>query len=205
MAMKHYPAGLFFVAVAVCCLWIGSAHADTDRALMTAHDFSFMSLTGDDLPLSRYQGKALLIVNTASKCGFTSQYEGLQRLYDRYRDDGLVVLGVPSGGFGGQEYETSEEIAQFCERNFAITFPMTEKTSVTGKDAHPFYQWAGAQKKGGLVFSKPRWNFHKYLVSPEGDLLHAFGSQLAPDSDDLVTAILLALPPREGDMHIIYE
>ncbi len=159
----------------------------------TAHDFSFESINGGDLKLSAYKGKPFLIVNTASECGFTKQYKGLQVLYDRYKDQGLVVLGVPSNNFGGQEPGSNEEIKEFCEKRFNVSFPLTEKADVSGKNAHPFYQWAGTQGKGGLLFKKPRWNFHKYLIGKDGELLESFGSMTDPLSDKMINAIEQAL------------
>lgn len=155
----------------------------------TAYDFSFTRINGSPLPLSEYKNKVLLIVNTASRCGFTPQYEGLQKLYDTYKDRGLVIIGVPSNNFGGQEPGSNKEIKQFCEMNFAINFPMTEKADVTGNDAHPFYRWAGAQGKGGLLTGKPRWNFHKYLVAADGSLAGSYAPTTKPGSSELTKAI----------------
>lgn len=108
---------------------------------MTAHDFSFQTITGEAMPLSQFKGKAVLVVNTASECGFTKQYDGLQALYEAYQSKGLVVLGVPANNFGGQEPGSDADIKTFCETNFNITFPMASKVSVKGDDAHPFYVW----------------------------------------------------------------
>ncbi len=144
----------------------------------TAHDFEFTAIEGGPLPLSQFAGKAVLIVNTASFCGFTHQYQGLQTLWSEYRDKGLVVLGVPSNDFGRQEPGTSEEIKTFCEGAYGIDFPMSEKVNVRGKEAHPFYQWARAV----LGTSKaPRWNFHKYLIDAEGVMVDAFDTTVRPD------------------------
>lgn len=155
-----------------------------------AYDFSFTSIEGERLALSNFSGKVILLVNTASRCGFTPQYEGLQTLWDKYKSQGLVVLGVPSGDFGGQELETSEKIKEFCEVNFSIDFPMTEKTEVTGKQAHPFYAWA--LKELGAK-AKPRWNFHKYLVGKDGQLIDWFSSTTGPSSARIRDAIETAL------------
>lgn len=156
----------------------------------TAHDFSFRKIDGGELPLSSYKGKLLLVVNTASKCGFTKQYDGLQDLYEKYKDKGLVVLGVPSNDFLGQEPGSNAEIKKFCETSFGITFPMTEKVVVKGGEAHPFYLWASAQEKGGT----PGWNFHKFLISQEGHLVESFGSKTEPDDAELIKAIEQNLP-----------
>lgn len=156
---------------------------------MSAHDFTFTKIDGGPLPLSEFRGKTLLVVNTASRCGFTKQYEGLQNLYETYEARGLVVLGVPSNDFMGQEPGTNEDIKKFCETTFGITFPMTEKISVKGAAAHPFYQWAAGQEGGGA----PKWNFHKYLIAPDGALAGSFGSTTAPDDEKLIAAIESAL------------
>lgn len=175
-------------------------HAESELA-KNGHSFAFESIDGDPMPLRQFEGRVLLVVNTASKCGFTKQYDGLQALHERYRDRGLVVLGVPSNDFGGQEPGSEEEIKEFCEVNFGITFPMTAKVSVKGDSAHPFYEWAAAQKEGGMIFSKPRWNFHKYLVAPDGSLAGSFGSQVKPDSNKLTAAIEALLPHEKETDH----
>jgi glutathione peroxidase len=152
----------------------------------TAYDFTFISIEGDHLPLSDFQGQVLLVVNTASFCGFTRQYDDLQEVWQRYRDRGLVVLGVPSNDFGSQEPGTEAEIKDFCEINFAIDFPMTEKVGVKGEDAHPFYRWAKDELGAD---ARPRWNFHKYLVGPDGHLVGWFPTATKPTSDKVVNAI----------------
>ncbi len=170
-----------------------TAHAaNTDpSAQKTAHDFSFISIDGTPMPLSNFAGKVLLVVNTASRCGFTAQYEGLQKLWSTYQDRGLVVLGVPSNDFGGQEPGNAEEIKEFCTINFNINFPMTEKYAVSGKDAHPFYQWA-SQQAGFL--GGPKWNFHKYLIAADGRFLAGYGSITTPQDAKLIAAIEAGLP-----------
>lgn len=152
----------------------------------SAYDFSFTSIDGKPLPMTGFEGKAVLVVNTASFCGFTQQYKGLQALFEKYEPQGLVVLGVPSNDFGGQEPGSSEEIKTFCEGAFGITFPMTEKVPVTGASAHPFYKWA-AETLGPK--SAPGWNFHKYLISRDGRIVKSFYSGHAPDSKELVAAV----------------
>lgn len=157
----------------------------------SAHDFSFTAIDGAPLPLSQLSGKAVLVVNTASFCGFTRQYAGLQALWQRYRAKGLVVLGVPSNDFGGQEPGTEAEIKEFCEVNFDVDFPLTEKVRVRGDAAHPFYRWARAELGATAA---PRWNFHKYLVAPDGRLAGWFPTGERPDSGRLTAAIDAVLP-----------
>ena len=152
----------------------------------SAHDFAFTSIEGQPLPLSDFKGKVVLLVNTASRCGFTPQYEGLQAVWERYRDRGLVVLGVPSNDFGGQEPGSEAEIKQFCEVNFSIDFPLTSKEHVVGEAAHPFYRWATAQ----LGFAaRPHWNFHKYLIGPDGQLVDWFATTTKPTASKVTQAI----------------
>lgn len=162
----------------------------------TAHDFSFTRLEGGDLPLAEFAGRAVLVVNTASFCGFTRQYEDLQAIWSTYRDRGLVVLGVPSNDFGRQEPGSAEEIRDFCTTSFAVDFPMTAKVAVKGDDAHPFYRWAGAQVR---AIGRPKWNFHKYLIAPDGRLVDWFSSPTRPTSAKVRTAIEGVLPPAGGE------
>lgn len=152
----------------------------------TAFDFEFKSLRGQPLPLNAFKGHPLLIVNTASKCGFTPQYKGLEAVWQKHKADGLIVLGVPSNDFANQEPGGADEIATFCEMNFGVDFPLTAKVSVKGTDAHPLFKWIGAQ--GGFL-SKPRWNFYKYLIGRDGKLKTWFASTTAPDSAKFEQAI----------------
>jgi glutathione peroxidase len=158
--------------------------------MTNAHSFSFTSIDGAPLPLSGFKGKTVLIVNTASACGLTPQYKGLEALWKSYRDRGLVVLGVPCNDFGAQEPGTEGEIKTFCETRFGVDFPMTGKEHVIGAGAHPFYQWAAAELGEG---STPRWNFHKYLVGKEGSLAGVFGSRTDPEAAEVTAAIEAAL------------
>ncbi|MBS1068306.1 MULTISPECIES: glutathione peroxidase [Gluconobacter] len=139
-----------------------------------AYDFHLPGLSGETIDLSQFRGRPLLIVNTASKCGFTPQYEGLQHLWSLYgRDypDGMTVLGVPSNDFGEQEPGSAEEIKTFCHRNYGVSFPMAARAHVKGPDAIPLFKWLG--QEGGFL-SRPRWNFYKYLVNREGHLVRWF-------------------------------
>ena len=159
----------------------------------TAHDFSFISIDGGDLPLADYKGKVVLLVNTASMCGFTSQYEGLQSLWSDYRHRGLVVLGVPSDDFGGQELDTAKQVKSFCTLNYGIDFPMTDIAVVAGPNAHPYYKWI-ADVHGSLAI--PRWNFHKHVIDADGKLVDWFASTTSPKSKRLREAIETALKNR---------
>jgi len=166
-----------------------------DNKPKNAYDFSFHTLTGDKpLPLSAYKGKVLLIVNTASKCGFTPQYAALEKLYEKYKDRGLVIIGVPSNDFGGQEPGTDQDIANFCQVNFGVTFPMAAKEVVSGKNADPFYLWARKELGFGTA---PKWNFHKYLINRKGELVDYFYSTTSPDATRFINALEKALDEKE--------
>lgn len=156
----------------------------------TAHDFEFTSIDGQPLKLSDFAGKAVLVVNTASACGLTPQYEGLETLWRDYKDRGLVVLGVPSNDFGAQEPGTESEIKSFCTLNFAADFPMTAKAVVKGEGAHPFYQWAKSELGAE---AEPQWNFHKILIGKDGRALKSIGSRVEPLSAEVVGAVEAAL------------
>jgi glutathione peroxidase len=158
-----------------------------------AWDFSFTTIGGEPLPLSQFQGRTVLVVNTASECGFTPQYRGLQALHRKYRDHGLTVLGVPSNDFGAQEPGADAEIEAFCSANFGIDFLLTSKVAVSGDEAHPFFRWA-AQEMGPLA--QPRWNFHKYLIAPDGRLVDWFSSATEPEADSVCHSIEANLPNR---------
>lgn len=159
-------------------------------AVTSAWEFSFTDIAGQEMRLRDYQGKVLLIVNTASRCGFTPQYDALQDLWARYKDQGLVVIGVPSDDFGGQELSSEAEVKEFCEVNFNIDFPLTEITTVKGSSAHPFYHWAGQQM--GMM-ARPKWNFHKYLVGRDGQIADWFSSMTSPSSAKISSAVETAL------------
>ena len=165
-------------AIAALCFVAGPVSASGP----SAHDFGFTAIEGDPLSMAEYAGKTVLLVNTASRCGFTGQYEGLQALYDAYREQGLVVLGVPSNDFR-QELASSEKVKEFCEMTYGIDFPMTEIESVKGSGAHPLFAWMA--KKG----SAPRWNFNKFLIGPDGSLLNHYGSSTRPNSPKLLARI----------------
>lgn len=156
-----------------------------------AYDFSFTTLMDNKpMPLSQFKGKVILVVNTASNCGFTPQFKGLETLYRTYKDKGLVIIGVPSNDFGGQEPGNEKEISDFCSVNYGVTFPMTAKEVVSGSKAHPFYLFA----KQTLGFgTAPKWNFHKYLINRKGELIDYFYSTTAPDSTRMTKAIEKAL------------
>ncbi|MGE0117101.1 MAG: glutathione peroxidase [Dongiaceae bacterium] len=158
---------------------------------MSAHRFFFPAIDGGTLNLADFRGKPVLIVNTASECGYTPQYAALQDLWQRYRDRGLVVLGVPANDFGAQEPGDEPTIASFCKKNYGVDFPLTAKQTVIGGSAHPFYRWVAAEFGEAAA---PKWNFHKYLVAPDGSLAGLWPSAVEPLDPEIVAAIESALP-----------
>ena len=150
------------------------------------YDFTLTGLDGKPMPMAQFKGHPVLLVNTASECGFTPQYEGLQKLWEAYKDKGLIVVGVPSNDFGGQEPGQAAEIATFCKKNYGVTFPLADKTVVSGKYADPLYIWAGDQ--AGFL-GKPKWNFHKFLFDGQGKFVNWYASTTEPMSDKITSAV----------------
>ena len=155
-----------------------------------AYDFNFNDLDGSILKLSEYKDKVIVVVNVASQCGFTKQYEDMQEVWEKYQQKGIVMLGVPSNDFGNQEPGNSEEIKNFCEAKFGITFPMTEKVSVKGENAHPFYKWAKENYGNSAV---PKWNFHKIIIGKNGKIEDTFASITNPSSKKFINSLEKAL------------
>ena len=153
-------------------------------------DLNIKGLNNETINFSELKGKTILLVNVASKCGFTKQYTGLQTLYDNYKNKDFLVIGVPSNQFGGQEPGSNKEIKDFCETNFNITFPITDKVDVRGKNAHIIYKWAKENFGNSTV---PKWNFHKILINKEGKIQDTFNSFITPLSDKITKQIELAL------------
>lgn len=162
--------------------------AQADRA--TAYQFEFAGLYTPRVPMTAFAGEVVLVVNTASKCGFTPQYEGLQQIYTEYHAQGFEIVGVPANNFMGQEPGTTEEIREFCELNYGVTFPMAARTDVIGDSRHPFYAWAETQLGESAV---PRWNFHKLLIGRDGRLIRAFPTRTEPTAQEVRDAITAAL------------
>lgn len=162
--------------------------AEADKT--KAYQFQFEGLHAPIVPLTAFEGEVVLVVNTASRCGLTPQYEGLQQIYTEYHGQGFEVLGVPANNFNGQEPGSEKEIAEFCALNYGVTFPMAAKTDVIGDARHPFYAWAETQLGDKAI---PRWNFHKLLIGRDGRLIAAFPSATAPTAPELRAAIAAAL------------
>lgn len=176
--------------MAAAIILMGSAGAQAASA-KSAHDFTLTSIEFTEMPMAQYDGKAVLLVNTASYCGYTPQYEGLQALWEEYRDKGLVVVGVPANDFGDQEPGSERNIKNFCKVNFQVDFPMTKKMVVNGGEGNAeIYDWLASELGED---SRPKWNFHKYLIGKDGQPVAYFTSKVAPQSDELKAAIDQAL------------
>lgn len=163
--------------------------AITNAQTENFHDFIVKTLDGEDFDLSSLKGKKVLVVNTASKCGLTPQYEGLETLYKTYKDDNFVVIGFPANNFLKQEPGTNEDIKAFCELNYGVSFPMMSKISVKGKNMHPVYQWLTQKSKNQFKDSKVKWNFQKYLIDENGDLVDIISPKTKPLDEKIVNWI----------------
>ena len=179
--MQKYKVSVVFLIIMFS--FFQKVSSDNSKILF---DFKINSIDGSELDLSKFKGKTLLIVNVASKCGFTKQYADLQNLYDLYKEKGLIVLGVPSNQFGGQEPGSESEIKNFCETNFNISFPLTSKYDVKGENSHPIYLWAKNSYGKSTV---PKWNFHKILVNKKGNVEDTFTSFTNPMSQKIKNKI----------------
>lgn len=164
-----------------------------DESPQPVHGITFTSITGEPMPLAEFKGTVTLVVNTASRCGYTGQYAGLQELYETFKDQGFSIIGVPSNDFGAQEPGTEEQIASFCEINYGVEFPLTRKTVVSGEEQHPFWQLA-RETLGDKA--NPKWNFHKVLIGSDGQFLQAYPSAIRPADVELVADIERAISER---------
>jgi len=166
----------FFLTVIIMTLFFSKTSANYEKL---AYDFSFNDLDGATLSLSEFKNKVIVVINVASQCGFTKQYSDMQDIWEKYEKKGIIMLGVPSNDFGNQEPGNNKEIKTFCEAKFGITFPMTEKVSVKGSSAHPFYVWAEKNYGKSAI---PKWNFHKIIISKDGKIAETFSSITNPSS-----------------------
>lgn len=182
----------FLVWLALCGAGAGTVMGG-EAAMTNVYDFAMRDIDGKDVRLSVYKGKVLLIVNVASKCGFTGQYAGLESLYKRYAERGLVVLGFPANNFLGQEPGAEAEIKKFCTLNYGVTFPLFSKISVKGKDMHPLYAYLTSKESNPEFSGGITWNFNKFLIGRDGRIAGRFGTRTAPDAKDLIEAMEKAL------------
>jgi glutathione peroxidase len=172
---------------------VGAEKAADGTTAASVYDFTLKDINGKDVSLSSYRGKVLMLVNVASKCGLTVQYEGLQKLYETYGDRGLVVLGFPANDFAGQEPGTNEEILEFCATRYSVKFPMFSKISVKGEETHPLFQWLTDERTNGPFAGEIAWNFNKFLVDRNGKVIKRFEPKVVPDSPEVTQAIEAAL------------
>ena len=190
--MTRNRVGMLCATVAMLAM-LANAQQEGEKKMDRLYDVKVERITGEAVTLGDYKGKVLLIVNTASKCGLTGQYDGLQKLYETYKDKGLVVLGFPSNDFLKQEPGSNEEIQTFCRLNYGVTFPMFSKLRVKGQDQHPLYGFLTSEKSNPGFSGKITWNFNKFLVGRDGKVVARFGSRTAPDDKKLIAAVEAAL------------
>jgi glutathione peroxidase len=182
-SVRHIP----LVAIAFLTFSF-SLNMDTSPSANTIYNMNISTLMGDNFDMQSLKGKKVLFVNVASKCGYTSQYADLQKLNETHGDD-VTVIGLPCNQFGGQEPGSAEDIANFCEKNYGVTFTITEKIDVKGNNQHPLYAWLTQKKLNGVKDSEVKWNFQKYLVSENGELLEVYSSSVKPMSKELISAL----------------
>lgn len=161
----------------------------TVQAQQSFYSYSTLTLTGEKFDLNSLKGKKVMVVNTASKCGFTPQYKDLQALYEKYKDSNFIIIGFPANNFKNQEPGTNEDIAEFCEMNYGVTFPMMSKVSVKGADQDPIYSWLTKKELNGKKESEVHWNFQKYLINENGELAGMLESKVKPDSQEIINWI----------------
>ena len=180
---------MLFVAILLGGFVVINSSKSNGSNKKSIYEYSATNIEGKDESLGKYKGDVLLIVNTASQCGYTKQYEGLQAVYDKYKDKGFKVLGFPANNFGGQEPGTNEEIKDFCTTKFKVTFPMFAKISVKGEDSHPLYKFLTDKELNGEFGGDISWNFNKFLTNKKGEIVARFSSKDAPESEAVISAI----------------
>lgn len=185
--MKHIGTTVAVWILAMACCQAG------ENTMTNIYSFTLKNIDGQDVSLATYTGKVLLVINVASKCGFTKQYAGLEALYKKYADKGLVVVGFPANNFLGQEPGSESEIKQFCTLNYGVTFPLFAKISVKGDDQHPLYKYLTSKETDPEFAGDITWNFNKFLIGKDGKILNRFGSKTPPENPELVKAVEEAL------------
>ncbi|MHC1704596.1 MAG: glutathione peroxidase [Tenuifilaceae bacterium] len=169
----------------IVLLFVGSVNAQTK----SFYDFTVKSIDGSEFKLSQLKGKKVMVVNTASKCGYTPQYETLEQVYEKYKSKNFVIVGFPANNFGSQEPGTNKEIREFCTEKYGVNFLMMEKISVKGDDIHPLYKWLTSKAENGVMDSEVKWNFQKYLIDESGKLINVLPSKEKPDSEKVIAWI----------------
>src|ERR1041385_1749717 len=178
-------AGIIALLVVVVLAIVSWTNKKFDKKVYVAtkpdalYTFKLKTIDGEEITLGKFKGKKLLLVNVASECGYTPQYKGLQKLYDKYKDK-LMIVGFPANNFGGQEPGTATEIKGFCQKNYGVTFQMMDKISVKGDDMHPLYKWLSSKDENGVCGDAPKWNFGKYLIDEKGHIIKYFSSKVEP-------------------------
>ena len=184
LKIKMFKKKYILIAMAIIFFsFFSLSNVNTREVPGSAYDFTFVDIDGKNFPLSQFKGKPLLIFNSASKCGFTSQYTGIQKIHENYKNKGLIVIGVPSDNFH-QEPGSEEDIKKFCMVNFNITFDLTKKNNVVGSEVHPFFEWLDKNYN-----AKPKWNFYKFVINKDGKLENHFSSMIVPSSAKLISAL----------------
>jgi len=193
IVLKGIGAGTIFALGALLVMGSTFASSHSEKKPRSVLDFTMKNIDGKEVPLSQYRGKVILIVNVASKCGYTPQYKSLEELYNKYKDKGFVILGFPANNFGRQEPGTDSEIKSFCETNYGVTFAMFSKISVKGEDEHPLYTFLTSEKTDPKFAGDVKWNFQKYLVNRKGVIVAKFLSAVDPMAPEVTSAIEQAL------------
>ena len=180
-------------AALTCATQFNNSNSDAPKTQVSIvaksiYDFKVEALDGGTIDFSKYKGKKILVVNTASKCGYTPQYEGLEKLYEKYKDK-LVIVGFPANNFGGQEPGTNTEIKEFCKKNYGVTFPMAAKVSVKGDDTAPIFKWLCSKAENGVLDAEIKWNFGKFLLDEKGNLISYFPSKIEPMSEEITSKL----------------
>ena len=190
---SRFKLGMVVSLIMLITVGIYFSPADQPKGISPLYNFTVTDIDGNDVTLSEYRGKVLLIVNVASRCGYTLQYKGLQKIFEEYREMGLLVLGFPANNFGNQEPGSDGEIKEFCSLNYGVSFPMFSKISVKGADIHPLYQYLTSEETNPKFAGEISWNFNKFLVDPSGKIIARFDSKDKPESNEVVQAIEKAL------------
>lgn len=169
-------------------IFINAANQENSIRHSSSYDFKLKTIDGEEISLSKFKGKKLLLVNVASECGYTPQYKPLQELHEKYKDK-LIVIGFPANNFGAQEPGNNDEIKNFCKKNYGVTFQMMEKISVKGEDMHPLYKWLSSKAENGVCDNAPTWNFCKYLLDENGKIIKFFNSKVEPLSEEITSLL----------------
>ena len=181
--------GVFLLISAIAVFWAGTTNKTTTmQPLPSISDFKLKTIDGEEITLAKFKGKKMLLINTASECGYTPQYKSLQALHEQYGNK-VVLIGFPANNFGKQEPGTNKEIKNFCTKNYSVTFQMMDKISVAGSDAHPLYKWLSNKAANGVTESAPNWNFCKYLIDEKGNIIKFFPSKVDPLSKDITSLL----------------